>query len=325
MVSYIRDGMSFTDIEQRSTHYSAPSHTWGAPAAMSHPLAGTFRLVTFTLFDAMEGPVPNRTHCHDVYHIVIFEEAANAFILKDKRVASHRGLCVLTQPGESHHFPPLVAGNTIYHELTFQFANMAHPPTITEWLTHLTGIPLPDGPLLVTLAEAMMQRLLPQLAELRASLPVHSAAASARLHHAVMGLLLFVAQAFEPSQRSSVQDKSPAEAAHNLIGMHFADQLSLHSLARKLGVTPAHLGRCFKAQYGISPGHYRDTLRLQAAKNLLRHSDLLIKTIALELGYPDSSTFSKAFSRHYNCSPLAFRQRGADPMRTTASSRASAT
>jgi transcriptional regulator GlxA family with amidase domain len=79
-------------------------------------------------------------------------------------------------------------------------------------------------------------------------------------------------------------------------------------LARDVGVTPAHFGRAFRERYGISPGRYRDQLRIDAAINLLLHSDLLIKTIAYELGYPDSSTFSKAFRRHTGRAPLSYRQ-----------------
>ena len=72
---------------------------------------------------------------------------------------------------------------------------------------------------------------------------------------------------------------------------------------------PGNLGYpVFQTRYGISPGRYRDQLRIEAAENLLRKSDLLVKTIAYELGYPDTSTFSKAFHRHTGKSPLARRQ-----------------
>ncbi len=49
---------------------------------------------------------------------------------------------------------------------------------------------------------------------------------------------------------------------------------------------------------------------MEATENLLLHSDLLVKPIAFGLGYPDASTFSKAFHRHTGISPQQLSSEG---------------
>jgi len=281
---------------------------------MTHPAGGAFQLMHLNLFEVNEGPTRSREHFHDVYHLVIFEEADNQMTLNGKLLATHRGLCVMTHPEDSHCFPPKRTGRTVYHALTFRFSDMSTPPPMTEVLTHYTGIDLTGAPPRFTIPETAMLRLPALLAALRSPVPPRNAVASARLHQAVLGLLLFVAGAIRESPlrgtgAGTPRDISPVDAARAYLDVHYAERVSIAELARDVGVTPAHFGRAFRERYGISPGRYRDQLRIDAAVNLLQHSDLLIKTIAYELRYPDSSTFSKAFRRHTGRSPLSYRQR----------------
>lgn len=101
--------------------------------------------------------------------------------------------------------------------------------------------------------------------------------------------------------------KSRRNSATIFLDTHYAGKLSLNEVAQRCGISSEHLSRAFKRRYGITPSRYRDALRMDAANNLLRHSDLLIKEIAYRLGYPDLFTFSKAFRRHYHCAPGSTR------------------
>jgi YesN/AraC family two-component response regulator len=50
-------------------------------------------------------------------------------------------------------------------------------------------------------------------------------------------------------------------------------------------------------------------MRVDKAKNLLREKELPISQIALEVGYPDQSYFTKVFKKIENCTPKTFREK----------------
>jgi AraC-like DNA-binding protein len=50
-------------------------------------------------------------------------------------------------------------------------------------------------------------------------------------------------------------------------------------------------------------------VRIEKAKALLKDWDLPISQIALEVGFPDQSYFTKVFKKVERCTPRTFRQK----------------
>lgn len=296
--------MSVNDILSNEARFVPTSRSPSPPAFMAYPGAGSFRLASLTIFERHEGPLREREHRHKVFHLVLFAEADNEFIVNGQTLRSHPGLCVLTGPSDTHFFPPLKPGVTLYHAITFTYETMTAPPSWAALLGHYAGF-VPETPPALIPFPATTQRLMPPLlATLRHSLPAQDPASSLQLHLGILHLMALVADVLRAQVPPRPLSGGPPEiAAREHLDAHYARNLDLAEVAAHVGVTPAHLGRAFKRRYGISPGRYRDTLRIEAASNLLRHSDLLVKEIAYQLGYPDAYTFSKAFRRHTGHSP----------------------
>jgi AraC family transcriptional regulator len=88
------------------------------------------------------------------------------------------------------------------------------------------------------------------------------------------------------------------------------DDLSLENLAARAGWSPFHFHRAFRAVTGETPKQYTLWLRLErAAARLLTHTDP-IATIAAGVGFASHEVFTRAFRRHFNCTPARFRARG---------------
>ena len=83
------------------------------------------------------------------------------------------------------------------------------------------------------------------------------------------------------------------------------------TLAHLAGIalqSPYHFERTFQAQTGRKPiAHWRQ-LRLTRAAIRLRTSDTPIVTIALDAGYANHESFSRAFRRYFGASPREFRK-----------------
>ena len=79
-------------------------------------------------------------------------------------------------------------------------------------------------------------------------------------------------------------------------------------LADQLGYSSSQIRRRFRQCFGMSPGAYRDKLRLEHAARLLVHTPQGIQEIARQSGYHNHSAFSRAFQRHYQCTPRLYRR-----------------
>ncbi len=86
--------------------------------------------------------------------------------------------------------------------------------------------------------------------------------------------------------------------------------LSLAALSAKASLSPFHLQRLFKAAVGETPKAYSLRLRLErGAFRLVAHDSKLID-IALECGFDNHETFSRAFRRRFGKSPSGYRAWG---------------
>lgn len=87
------------------------------------------------------------------------------------------------------------------------------------------------------------------------------------------------------------------------------DRLSIAELAARLRVSADKLERAFRAQLGVSPASHYRTLRLRRARDLLAHSSLSIRDVALACGFWSVSSFSRAFRQQYGHPPRQVRTR----------------
>lgn len=74
-----------------------------------------------------------------------------------------------------------------------------------------------------------------------------------------------------------------------------------------LHISRSYLHSLFKQNLNISPQQYLLKLKLTHAKKLLTQTDYSLQQIANLVGYKDQFTFSKAFKRCFNQSPLEYR------------------
>jgi AraC family transcriptional regulator len=98
---------------------------------------------------------------------------------------------------------------------------------------------------------------------------------------------------------------SPALLVH--IQAHLDEDLSLDVLSAKASLSPAHFQRTFQALVGETPKSYVERLRLERAAFRLLIHDATLLDIALDCGFQNHETFTRAFRRRFGMPPSRYR------------------
>jgi len=86
------------------------------------------------------------------------------------------------------------------------------------------------------------------------------------------------------------------------------ERLGMSDLARRLGVSSDKLERRFRTELHISPNGYYRRLRLKRAADLLAHSTLAVRDVALACGFASMSSFARAFREQHGRPPKEMRR-----------------
>jgi transcriptional regulator GlxA family with amidase domain len=86
------------------------------------------------------------------------------------------------------------------------------------------------------------------------------------------------------------------------------ERLRMADLGVRLGVSADKLERAFHAEVGVAPSAYYRRLRLRRAADLLAHSSLPVREVALACGFSSMSSFARAFREFKGHSPGATRR-----------------
>lgn len=91
------------------------------------------------------------------------------------------------------------------------------------------------------------------------------------------------------------------------INEHFAEPLTLNQLAGLSSLSPYYFTRLFTDQTGMTPHQYLISVRLNAAKFLLKTTDLPVKEIAFSCGFNSESGFCTSFRKREHLTPSEYR------------------
>ncbi|MCQ2540516.1 MAG: AraC family transcriptional regulator [Acetatifactor sp.] len=105
-----------------------------------------------------------------------------------------------------------------------------------------------------------------------------------------------------PTKRKDLQ------LAKEFIDSHYAETVSLETVAEKLYINKSYLAKIFKDKYGTTVNHYIQQVRINKAKEYLRFSDKTMEEIGIVCGMPDSNYFSRVFKKVEGCTPSEYRK-----------------
>lgn len=116
-------------------------------------------------------------------------------------------------------------------------------------------------------------------------------------------------QSMENMEPSGMNHKDLIQKVIEYIHDHYMDNIGLDTIARQVYFSPAYLGKVFREVSGITFSEYLINTRMKAAAELLLSNTGSISLTAAKTGYSTLQSFSKAFKKHYHCSPGEYRKK----------------
>ena len=128
--------------------------------------------------------------------------------------------------------------------------------------------------------------------------------------HLVERAMLQAASGHRRHQASAVSShhRSLSRDVEVVLSGEFDQPLSLTDLARRVGASVYHLCRVFRAVTGSTMHQYRQRLRLRAALEAVTCGRATLTQIAVNLGFPSHSHFTRAFRLEFGVLPSALRR-----------------
>ena len=101
------------------------------------------------------------------------------------------------------------------------------------------------------------------------------------------------------------------QKAVELMAEHLEEPLTALEIARRVGLSLRQVERLFLRHLNCTPGRYYMSVRLERARELLRHTSAPILDVALSTGFTSHSYFAQSYRTQFNCSPSEERRKAA--------------
>jgi transcriptional regulator GlxA family with amidase domain len=101
----------------------------------------------------------------------------------------------------------------------------------------------------------------------------------------------------------------PLRDARRYIVENLACELTVEALAQRAHMSPRHFARVFRAETGVTPARYVESIRLEAARRALEDSAQAVSAVALRCGFGTPETMRRSFLRALGVGPTEYRRR----------------
>ena len=248
------------------------------------------------------------------HHIVLPRDGALACSVQrevDARVVVDSAMALVVAPGQRvriRNATPSDHAATVI-TVTPALLDLAGDEAMNTRCTPFGAIVLSPAALL----DAQRVRCLANM--IREVRPRHPEAAAATLASATVALLRHFVPAHDRTAstttaagwRSTSRSVRAADAVRAMLAAEPGAQHTLDGISARVGISPFHLARVFRARTGFSIHQYLVHIRMARALLVLGDGDTNLSRLALTLGFCSHSHFATTFRRHFGRTPRDVR------------------
>jgi len=241
----------------------------------------------------------------------LYLEGNNDVTVGDKRYRCTPGDLLIVDPDIEHHLHTYSPGGHRRIVLTFEYTDgtKALRMPFRSVLSLLYGTVAANDQPVHHLSTTARKGIAHQMQALSKVLEAAHGETEFRANVQLFELFLLIAESLRTgSSHDSYLAGDGLLRAKRLIERSFASKLNIGALAATAHYSQNHFITAFRERFGDTPIAYQLSLRVRAAKNLLRASSLSAKEIAREVGFSDAQYFARVFRKARGTSPIHFRR-----------------
>ncbi len=264
------------------------------------------------IFEGAGGNYTREPHWHNSVELFAVYEGSLTFIFREKQIRVDCGDFIIINTNELHSVRADEENMSVYVQIPIsEFKNYLTADRFISFdkkgkgsLAKLDSMQMKD-------TDQKMMQLIRNIYDLNGTGAPGHEYEMLRDYYAMMQLLVTAYRQVEADDmlyRSSkaLQRLSPIT---EYIKKHYAEDISLQSLAQLFGYSIEHLSRMFQKYAQINYKSYLSGIRLEHAVEEMETSDKTIGEIATEVGFSDSRAMSKAFQKKYGMLPSEYNRK----------------
>jgi len=234
-----------------------------------------------------------KRHMHDYFVIGMIEDGVQKFdYQRDHYVTLPTGLIVIN-PGEPHTGEAAIASGFRYRAFYPQAETMQE--IASEVKGRAQNIPFFSQPVIEDPA------LFNEIRNLHVALESNTSTLEHESRY-LWALAQLVIRHADLRAKSVKRERHEVEKIRAYIEENFADDIKLADLANLVNWNPFYLLRVFRAELGLPPHAYLETIRVREAQRFLK-SGLPIAETAYAVGFSSQSHFTTTFKRLISVTP----------------------
>lgn len=246
-------------------------------------------------FEDTEDPEINWPHRHDFYSLVWFTNGVGINVIDFEEYKIQPNRLFLTKPKQVHNWSYsndskgyiIVFGKHMVQNLSIELLNSIY-------------FDLNDST--VVFIKTLIENLINET-------EVNNDYSKQTINASLALILLKLTKLSErPTQNQRIKSDEIMSFL-KLISDNISDNLQVKDYADRLNITTEKLNEICKVYYGDSPKKIILDKKITESKRLLHFTNLSIKEIAFQLGFEDSSYFSRIFKQRTDLSPSDFKNK----------------
>jgi len=102
--------------------------------------------------------------------------------------------------------------------------------------------------------------------------------------------------------------RSRPEEIRRFLDEHYAEELSVKTIADRFGLNADYLGKLFKKEFSVSINEYISKARVDQAVNLFQSTGMNVSEVAEKVGFKDQTYFSTVFKSVTGQTPSQYKK-----------------
>lgn len=104
----------------------------------------------------------------------------------------------------------------------------------------------------------------------------------------------------------------------NYVELNYYELINLKELSKRFFLQPSTISTNFKKYFGLNINNYINTVRVSNAVRIIEQKHISIRELAFLVGYSNENTFIRQFNKVMGVTPLQYRKRHLDYLRSSA-------